>query len=122
MNLKTLDLYVFVPPNRDTVFAPKQVPNQLPEPSLEMESTLRVAALTADSISNAQRRPLQTLTMHISSEGQYPKEAKMQLRRIYRDDACALGIQKYRVIKRCEWRKFNEWELEDLRVFDLPEE
>jgi hypothetical protein len=122
MNLTALDLYVFSPPNRKTVFVPEQFPHQLPEPGLDVEGTLKAALTIADRISIAQHCPLQTLTMHISTEGQHPKEAKMQLRRTDRDDPCALGVQKYRVIQRCEWRKFDEWDLEDLRVFDLPQE
>lgn len=122
MNLKALDLYVFLPPDRETVFAPKQLSSQIPGPGLNIEGTLKVIRLMADRISNTQPRPLQTLTMHMSSETQYPVEAKIQLRRDDRDSVGALRDQKYWVIKRCEWTKFDEWESDDLRVFDLPEE
>jgi hypothetical protein len=30
-----------------------------------------------------------------------------------------MGGEKYRVIKRCEWSKYDEWDPDDLGVFDL---
>jgi hypothetical protein len=91
MNLKALDLYFFLPQDRDTVFAPKPVSNTFPGTSLEVDGTLKAAYAIADTISNAQQRPLQTLTMHISWEGSGSHEAKKQLRRKDRDDVSSMG-------------------------------
>ncbi|KAH5622363.1 hypothetical protein HBI22_183070 [Parastagonospora nodorum] len=119
MNLKALDLYFFLPQDRDTVFAPKHFSNTLPRPALDVDGTFKATCAIAETISNAQRQLLQILTMHISCEGSGSHEAKIQLRRQDRDDASSIGVEKYRVIKRCEWRKFDECDTDDLRVFDL---
>jgi hypothetical protein len=66
MNLKALDLYFFLPQDRDTVFAPKPVSNTFPGKSLDVDGTLKAAYAIADAISDTQQRPLQTRTMHIS--------------------------------------------------------
>jgi hypothetical protein len=122
MNLKTLDLYIFLPRNRDTVFAPNQAQNEPLGSGLDIEGTLKAGLAIAEKISDSQNHPLQTLALHISTEGDHPREAKVQLERIDRDDTCALGIRKYRVIKRCEWREPDEWDLNDLREFASLEE
>lgn len=131
IDLKALDLFIDLP-QRETPFAAEHKWNQYPFANLDVDGTHKAAASIADRVSNSQNQPLQFLTLHISRmvycdiRGSVHKEAKMQLRRTDRDDAHTLGINKYKVIKKCQWRdneKVSEmWSPDDLRVFDLPRE
>lgn len=123
MNLKVLDLHVSFSNDSDPIFAPLKTPDGSRNYNLNVDCTLKTAYSIANSISNSQLRPLETITLHLYSIGTYrssTREAKVQLRRLERDDGNAEGMRNYQVIKRCEWRRHGMWDPEDLRVFELP--
>ncbi|EAT77571.1 hypothetical protein SNOG_15028 [Parastagonospora nodorum SN15] len=62
MNLKALDLYFFLPQDRDTVFAPKHFSNTLPRPALDVDDIdyahiLRRVGLTRGEDTIEETRP-----------------------------------------------------------------
>jgi hypothetical protein len=73
----------------------------IPTPKFDVKGSRRAASQIADRMSTGHKHALVTLNLHIERTGYmdraqaYLMQAKMQLRRSERDDADALGVDKY---------------------------
>ncbi|KAF2871511.1 hypothetical protein BDV95DRAFT_42328 [Massariosphaeria phaeospora] len=114
LRLRRLDLFLYLP-TAATPFAAgldQNATGTIPHPELNAKALQSYAMDLADRISAAQKRPLQTLTMHLARTGfedraqPYLMEGEFQIRRSERDDAEMMGEAKWTVEGKCSWDHF----------------
>jgi hypothetical protein len=118
MNLRKLDLYLHLPKTACDYSAELESDpmGTIPPPPLDEESSKIAAVKLMETISRAQMRPLEWLTLHIVRTGYhdrfqpYMMFAKIQLRRREANSTIGDGIYEYR--GRHRWgakEEFNEY-------------
>jgi len=114
MNLKKLDLFLHLPGAASAYCAKLEtdVMGTIPPPPLDKDGTRNAAIAIMETISKAQERPLERLTLHLARTGYsdrfqpYMMNTKMQLRRS--KDENAVGDSKYEVRGKQAWRGISQ--------------
>jgi len=122
MNLKKLDLFLHLPTEASAYSAElrQNMEGSISPPPLDEDGTRNAAITIMETISKAQKAPLEWLTLHFRRTGYYDRGqdyfmyTKMQLRRS-KDDS-AVGDAKYEVRGEQSW--YNGSELHEEMLFE----